>query len=40
MYKRVEGGEILNRVERVETCRVGGDGNLNRVERVETCRSV
>ena len=30
--ERVEGGEILNRVERVETCRVGGDGNLSRVE--------
>ena len=29
---------IWNRVERVETCRVGGAGNLGRVERVEDRR--
>ena len=28
-------GDSLNRVERVETCRVGGDGNLSRVERAD-----
>ena len=28
-------GDGLNRVERVETCRVGGDGNLSRVERAD-----
>ena len=33
----LEAVEILNRVERVETC--GSEGmNFNRVERVETCR--
>ena len=31
-------GEGVSRVERVETCREGGDENLSRVERVEACR--
>ena len=32
----LEAVEILNRVERVETCR--GEEGIGRVERVETCR--